>query len=51
MPPAYVDAMLDLLAMMKKGQTAQVTPTVEQVLGRKPKTFAEWAQRNAAAFR
>jgi hypothetical protein len=28
-----------------------VSPAVEQVLGRAPRTFAEWAVRNAAAFR
>ncbi|EFL31777.1 predicted protein [Streptomyces viridochromogenes DSM 40736] len=28
----------------------RVSPDVEQVLGRPPRTFAEWAARNAAAF-
>jgi hypothetical protein len=26
-------------------------PTVEQLLGRKPRTFADWCARNAEAFR
>ena len=50
MPPAYVDALLELLAAMKAGKTDAVTNTVEQVLGRKPATFESWARRHAAAF-
>ncbi|MER5425511.1 hypothetical protein [Streptosporangium roseum] len=30
---------------------ATLRPDVEQVLGRAPRTFADWAQRNPAAFR
>ncbi len=33
------------------GRVAGVTDTVERVLGRKPLTFARWAEENAAAFR
>jgi len=29
----------------------QISPTVERVLGRAPRTFADWARRNVAAFR
>ncbi|MFD5436289.1 hypothetical protein ACFWJ4_29600 [Kitasatospora sp. NPDC127067] len=29
----------------------RVSPAVEQVLGRPPRPFADWATRNAAAFR
>lgn len=29
----------------------EVSPAVERVLGRAPRTFAAWAQRNVAAFR
>jgi hypothetical protein len=28
-----------------------ISPDVEKILGRSPATFAEWAQRNIAAFR
>jgi uncharacterized protein YbjT (DUF2867 family) len=28
-----------------------VSPDVDEVLGRAPRTFADWAARNAAAFR
>ena len=51
MPPAYVDALLDLLAHMKSGKLDVVTDTIEKVTGKKPGTFEAWARRNAAAFR
>jgi uncharacterized protein YbjT (DUF2867 family) len=51
MPAVYVDALLDLLAAMKASKMATVTDTVQKLLGRKPATFADWAQRHAAAFR
>jgi (4-alkanoyl-5-oxo-2,5-dihydrofuran-3-yl)methyl phosphate reductase len=50
MPAGYVDALLDLLAVMKAGHTDAVSGDVERVLGRKPGTFAAWAARNKAAF-
>lgn len=51
MPAEYVDALLDLLAVMKSGAAAGMTDTVAQVLGRAPGTFEAWATRNIAAFR
>lgn len=51
MPAPYVDALMDLLGNMKAGKTAVVTDTVQKLLGRKAGTFADWAKRNAAAFR
>ena len=50
-PPAYVDALLDLFAAMKAGKADAVTDMVERVTGRKPGTFESWARRNAAAFK
>ena len=29
---------------------SMVLPTVEQITGRKPRTFAEWAREHADAF-
>ncbi|CAN5912701.1 hypothetical protein BH11GEM1_BH11GEM1_02190 [soil metagenome] len=49
-PPAYVEALLDLLAAMKAGYTGAVTDTVQQTLGRPAGTFESWATRNAGAF-
>ena len=50
-PAVYVDALLNLLAAMKVGKTAQVTDTVQTLLGRKAGTFQDWARRHAAAFK
>jgi uncharacterized protein YbjT (DUF2867 family) len=50
-PPAYVDALLDLFAFMKAGKANVVTDTVEKVTGRKAGTFEAWARRNIAAFK
>jgi uncharacterized protein YbjT (DUF2867 family) len=50
MPAAYVDALLELYAMMKAGQTAHVTNTVEEVLGRKPVSFAQFLEKHRGAL-
>jgi (4-alkanoyl-5-oxo-2,5-dihydrofuran-3-yl)methyl phosphate reductase len=51
LPPALVDSLIVFAGIVRSGRAAEVLPTVEQVLGRKPLTFAEWAKENAAAFR
>ncbi|HTD46472.1 MAG TPA: SDR family oxidoreductase [bacterium] len=50
MPPAYVEALMDLYAALRAGKADVVTDGVEQVTGRRPGTFEAWARRNAAAF-
>jgi uncharacterized protein YbjT (DUF2867 family) len=50
LPALYVDALIDLLAVMKAGYTDMVTDGVEQALGRKPGSFEDWARRHVAAF-
>ncbi|MET8947932.1 NAD(P)H-binding protein [Streptomyces sp. NPDC004542] len=50
MPPPVVAGTLALLgAPLPEEQ--QVSPDVERVLGRAPRAFAQWAARNARAFR
>ena len=49
-PPAYVDAILDLFAAMRSGKADVVTETIEKLTGRKPGTFEAWVRRNKAAF-
>jgi uncharacterized protein YbjT (DUF2867 family) len=49
-PEVVVDATLSILGEPSPSEQ-QVSPAVEQVLGRAPRTFAEWVVRNAAAFR
>ncbi|MGW0808506.1 NAD(P)H-binding protein [Nonomuraea sp. NPDC002799] len=50
MPEPVVDATLGVLGEPSPGEL-RVSPDVEEVLGRAPRTFAEWAARNAPAFR
>ncbi len=49
MPPEYVDAFFDFF----RGGTydeSTVHPTVQEVTGRPPRTFAEWAREHTQAF-
>jgi uncharacterized protein YbjT (DUF2867 family) len=50
MPAPVADATLAILGHPTP-EEAQVSPDVEKVLGRPGRSFADWAQRNAAAFR
>ncbi|NTX14947.1 SDR family oxidoreductase [Myxococcus sp. CA056] len=51
MPAPLVEGMLEVMATIKAGGAVTVSPAIEQVLGRKPRTFAAWANEHAAAFR
>ncbi|GAA3800189.1 hypothetical protein GCM10022403_038110 [Streptomyces coacervatus] len=46
-PPEVVDAIMQRTLGSDRG--AEVLPTVEKV-GRRPRTFAEWAGAHVAAF-
>jgi hypothetical protein len=50
MPAAYVDA---FFGFYRDGtlDESPVLPTAEQVPGRPPRTFRQWAQAHASAFR
>ncbi|WP_326558779.1 NAD(P)H-binding protein [Micromonospora sp. NBC_01796] len=50
MPEPVVDGTLAILGEPTPAEQ-QVSPAVEQVLARKPRTFADWAARNIDAFR
>ncbi|MFC4118024.1 NAD(P)H-binding protein [Nonomuraea zeae] len=50
MPEPVVEATLGALGAPSAGEQ-QVDPDAERLLGRPPRTFAEWAARNVAAFR
>ena len=50
-PEAYVDALLNLYEFYLTGGAARVTTDVERVLGRKPRTFDEFARDHAQAFK
>ncbi|MBC6461345.1 NAD(P)H-binding protein [Actinomadura sp. HBU206391] len=50
MPEPVVETTLDILGRPTPAEQ-RISSDVEQVLGRPPRTFAEWAIRNIAAFR
>lgn len=50
MPPEYVDAFFSFYADGALDES-RVEPTVEQILGRAPRSFGQWAQAHADAFR
>jgi (4-alkanoyl-5-oxo-2,5-dihydrofuran-3-yl)methyl phosphate reductase len=50
MPPFLIDALLPFAAFIRSGKAAHVFYTVEEVTGRPPLTFNDWAKENAAAF-
>ncbi|WAU82773.1 NAD(P)H-binding protein [Streptomyces sp. Qhu-G9] len=50
MPEPVVETTLTILGEPTPAEQ-RISPDVEQVLGRVPRTFADWAQRHIAAFR
>ena len=50
MPEPVADGTLAILGEPTAAEQ-RVSPHVEQILGRPPRTFTDWASRNAAAFR
>ncbi len=51
MPPRYVDAMVGLIQTLRGIGRIEPTGDVKAVLGRQPRSFRQWAQDNAGAFR
>jgi uncharacterized protein YbjT (DUF2867 family) len=50
MPEPVAQGTLDILGAPTQEEQS-ISPDAEKILGRAPRTFAEWAQRNIAAFR
>jgi len=50
-PPALADALIEGLTLMHADTVGFQTDTVERLLGRPPRTFADWCARHAGAFR
>ena len=50
-PQALADALTEGFLLMRADTVGFRTQTVEQLLGRTPRTFADWCVRNADAFR
>jgi len=51
MPALVVDALLEFTAMVRAGQAAMVTDTVERVTGTPARTFETWVRDHLAAFK
>jgi uncharacterized protein YbjT (DUF2867 family) len=50
-PPYLAEGLAELFAERRIGKEANVSPVVEEILGRRPTSFDEFAVRNAAIFR
>jgi uncharacterized protein YbjT (DUF2867 family) len=50
-PPALAAAVTEAFWLMRSDTVGFRTEDVEELLGRKPRTFADWCARNADAFR
>lgn len=51
MPAPYVDAMVGLIQTLRSIGRIPPTGDVKALLGREPRSFRQWAEANAAAFR
>jgi uncharacterized protein YbjT (DUF2867 family) len=51
MDKVLVNALMEMMASLRKNEGAIVTDTVEKVLGRSPRTFEAWCREHADAFR
>jgi uncharacterized protein YbjT (DUF2867 family) len=49
-PPALAAALVEGLQLMRADTVGLRTDTVQQLLGRRPRTFADWCAQNAGAF-
>ena len=50
LPAFLIDALLPYASFVRTGKGAEILPTVEEVIGRKPLTFADWAREHATDF-
>ncbi|WP_170229067.1 SDR family oxidoreductase [Polyangium fumosum] len=50
LPEVFIRAVLEAHAMVKAGHGARITQTVEEILGRKARTFDDWLKSHGKAF-
>jgi len=50
LPAFLIDALLPYASFVRTGKGAEILPTVEEVIGRRPLTFADWAHEHATDF-
>ena len=46
-----IDGMMELYNIIRDGHAAQITNTVEQIVGKKPISFSQFAKEYAEFFR
>lgn len=51
LPPQMAAALGESIAVVRDGRAEHQTNTFERIIGRKPMTFAEWAEKHAGEFR
>lgn len=51
MDKTLVNALMEMLASLRKNEGAIVTDTVQRVTGRPPRTYEEWCHENVESFR
>jgi uncharacterized protein YbjT (DUF2867 family) len=49
--PQFVDAYIQFWDIVKAGFAAGISPAVEQIVGKKPRSLDDWARDNAASLR
>jgi len=49
-PKALADALIEAAALMRADTAGIRSDTLERLLGRPPRTFADWCARNARVF-
>ena len=50
LPPQLAEALSESIAVVRDGRAETLTHTVERITGRKPMTFAQWAEKHAGEF-
>jgi hypothetical protein len=46
----YIDAMITVFGKIKKGEVAQTSDSIEEILGRKPTSLNNYIERNKSVF-
>ena len=49
-PPPLIEMQVEYCAAVKDGRSGIVTNEIEQLLGRPPRGYADWAHEHARAF-
>lgn len=49
-PEWFADALLELYRLIRTGYVSPLSPAVEQIAGKKPRSFDAWAKENKVAF-